>query len=81
MDEEIPDYPSNQPPTFASIVTEDLGYCCVAAFFARNQNTARIAERTGIARRNIKGKKALWKQGQFVCKNTEGCLKKCGLKV
>lgn len=81
MDEEIPNCSSNRPPTFVSVVTEDLGYCCVAAFFARNGHTATIAARTGISQRKVRMKKALWLQGQFVCEKKEGCLKRCGLKV
>ncbi len=71
--------PNERPRTFIQLVTEDLGYCCVHALFTKCSNSTLITTRLGCSLRKTKEKKALWKQGRFVCENAEKCLAKCGL--
>jgi hypothetical protein len=52
-----------------------LGYCCVAAFFARNQDTMLIALRLGVSKRAVRRWKARAKAGKEVCRGKEGCLR------
>lgn len=45
-------------PTVKSLITQDLGYCCLWFFFTHNRQTALVAERLGVSTRAIRYAKA-----------------------
>ena len=56
-------------------ITEDLGYCCLWAFFTRNKRTGMIALRLGVSDRAVRLYKARHKAGEFKCECKGNCLK------
>jgi hypothetical protein len=59
-------------PTVESMVTKDLGYCCLWFFFSRFRKTGLAAARLGVSPQAIRQNKA----SCGGCKGREGCLDK-----
>lgn len=68
-----PGYTIHHPPTFYTLVTRDLKYCCLHFFFTYHKRTSLIAARLGLAPRTVREWKARWKAGEFPCTSCEGC--------
>lgn len=66
-----------KPPriTIASLIQNDLGYCCLWAFFTRNTRTVMIALRLGVTTRAIRKHKELFREGVYKCEGNCNCLK------
>lgn len=62
--------------TIRSMVTGDLGYCCLWFFFNRYKQTALIAARLGVTTRAIKYQKVAVRTGCELCEGKENCMKK-----
>lgn len=61
--------------TLRQLITENLGYCCMFAFFTRNHRTCMIALRLGVTDRAVRKCKALFKAGEYSCEGCGNCLK------
>ena len=62
--------------TIESMIKEDLGYCCLWAFFTRNKKTGMIAMRLGVTPRAVRLYKARFNNGGYQCECKEGaCLR------
>lgn len=57
-------------PTVESMVTKDLGYCCLWFFFSRFRKTGLVAARLGVSPQAIRQNKA----SCGGCKGREGCM-------
>jgi hypothetical protein len=57
-------------PTVHSMVTQDLGYCCLWFFFSRFRKTGVIAARLGVSSQAIRQNKA----SCGGCKQAENCM-------
>jgi len=62
--------------TIATLVTQDLGYCCPYFFFTHFRNTALLAARLGVTDRAIRGAKARVDDKQWVCEHAASCLRR-----
>jgi hypothetical protein len=73
----IPDCNVNKPrkSLIETLITGNLGYCCLWAFFKRNKSTYMIALRLGVSARAIRQYKARYKAGEYKCECKERCLK------
>lgn len=61
-------------PTIKTLITQDLRYCCVWAFFSIFKKTPEIAARLGVSERAVRYAKAeVRKRGK--CEGCERCLK------
>ena len=63
-------------PTIASMITEDLGYCCVTFFFSRYKKTALVAARLGVSARAVRYAREADRLHPCVCEGREACMKK-----
>lgn len=59
------------------LITGDLGFCCLWAFFKCYRRTDLIATRLGFSRRAVQVHKARFKSGEMVCQGVacHGCMK------
>jgi hypothetical protein len=57
------------------LITENMGFCCLYAFFTKYRQTSQIAFRLGVSDRAIRSYKERFKAGEFECKKCENCLK------
>ena len=64
--------PKMTRPTVKSLITKDLGYCCLWFFFKHYRNTALIAARLGVTQRAVQIAKAEAREG--CCEGRPGCL-------
>lgn len=58
--------------TVKSLICDDLGYCCLWAFFRLNKRTALVATRLGVTPRAVCYAKSAAKRGS--CENKANCL-------
>jgi hypothetical protein len=56
-------------------ITENLGYCCMWAFFFWNKRTGMIALRLGLSTRTIRSYKEKFNNGEFSCEGTCKCMR------
>jgi hypothetical protein len=61
--------------TVKSLITEDLGYCCLFAFFSLHKDTKMIADRLGFCTRAIRYHKMAFRQGDLNCEMKPKCLR------
>jgi len=62
--------------TLRSLVTQDLGYCCVWFFLTRFRKSRVVADRLGLDIRTVNYARARVKSGEEKCAGCEGCLDK-----
>jgi len=60
----------------ASLITDGLGYCCEAWFWARfkDVSTELIAARLGVTDRAVRKHRAAFRRGEMQCENLATCL-------
>jgi len=63
-------------PTLKSLITQDLGYCCLWFFFSRFQRTSVIATRLGLHKRTVRAARAQVTNGECECECRANCMKK-----
>lgn len=57
-----------------SLITQDLGYCCLWFFFTRYKKTGLIAARLGVTERAVRYAKAEVRSGCSKCEGREACM-------
>ena len=60
--------------TIEKMIKEDMGYCCLFAFFSIHRDTQVIADRLGVTTRAVRYHKMMFKQGDYICQNQPKCL-------
>lgn len=65
----------NTSPPLESLVQSGLGYCCLWAFFARNQSTSLIMARLGVSKEVVLKWKRRWRAGEVQCKCGHKCMR------
>lgn len=60
--------------TIHSLVTKDLGYCCLYAFFRLYRQTGVIATRLGVTDRAIRKHKEAFRAGELRCGKCKTCM-------
>jgi hypothetical protein len=75
-------------PTITTLITKDLHYCCMWAFFSIFKKRGEIADRLGVSTRTVNRAKADFRAGKMKCKGCERCMKEqvriiklCGKKA
>ena len=67
----------NVIPLTEQLIVNNMGYCCLWAFFSLYRRTALIALRLGITTRTVSSYKARFKAGEFQCKgDCARCMKR-----
>lgn len=69
--------PRDLPPTFHSLVTSGLGYCCEYFFFEafKEVETGLITTRLGCHPATTSKHRRLWREGKLECAKCAECLK------
>ena len=62
-------------PTLEDLVTKDLGYCCIYAFFALHRNNAQIAARLGMNVTAVRRYRREFASGLRRCTEVKNCLR------
>lgn len=62
--------------TVKSLICNDMGYCCLWAFFTKYKQTGLIAARLGVTDRAIRKHKADFREGFIECENRSRCMKR-----
>lgn len=62
-------------PTVITLITIDLHYCCVWAFFSIFGRTQQIADRLGVHPSNVRRLKARVRSGELKCEGCDRCMK------
>ncbi len=57
------------------LIKDELGFCCIYAFFRKYKASTQIAFRLGVEVRTIRSYKQRFKEGEFKCMKCEKCLK------
>lgn len=60
--------------TVSSLITEDMGYCCLWFFFKRFRRTGLIAARLGLSKRAVQYAKARVDSGCTACPHKANCM-------
>lgn len=61
--------------TLKTLITIDLGYCCLWVFFQRFHSTRLIAARLGLTRQCVQKHKARWRRKDYSCEQCANCMK------
>lgn len=60
--------------TIPSLVTKDLGYCCLWSFFTLYRRTGVIATRLGVSRQAVQKYRKRYREGCYRCEQRDKCL-------